>query len=293
MITIDDKKITDFTLDNKNVVKIQDETTLKVLWEKVEPVDVDYFYIENTYNGNNRVVIKKSSSSPVDNHITTLQYSRDKKNWSKTTLSSSTKSFTLLPGEKFFIRNDNGYFNCYGFNIRIHCDNDFIVGGNINTLLNYKDLENVTLTEHCFEQLFYDATKLTSASNLVLPSTTLANNCYCDLFLNCSSLTAAPALPATNLANYCYWSTFQGCTSLTSAPILPATNLKNGSYYYMFCNCSSLKSVTSYANRIDASYCLQNWMDGVASTGTFYNYGSATYPRNINGIPSGWTIVKN
>lgn len=293
MITIDDKKIIDFTLDNKNVVKIQDATTLKVLWEKVEPVVVDYFYIENIYNGNNRVVIKTSSSSPVDNHITTLQYSRDKKNWKKTTIKNGIESFKLLPGEKFFIRNDNGYFNCYGFNARIYCDNNFIVGGNINTLLNYKDLENVTLTEHCFEQLFYDAKKLTSASNLVLPSTTLATNCYSDLFLNCSSLTAAPALPATNLENYCYYRLFYGCTSLTVAPILPATILKNGSYSYMFCNCSSLKNVTSYANRIDASYCLQNWMDGVASTGTFYNYGSATYPRNINGIPSGWTIVKN
>ena len=34
MITIDNKKITDFTLDEKNVVKIQDATTLKVLWVK-------------------------------------------------------------------------------------------------------------------------------------------------------------------------------------------------------------------------------------------------------------------
>ena len=34
MITIDDKKITDFTLDNKKVVKIQDATTLKVIWVK-------------------------------------------------------------------------------------------------------------------------------------------------------------------------------------------------------------------------------------------------------------------
>lgn len=293
MITIDDKKITDIVLDDKNVVKIQDTTTLKVLWEKVEPVDVDYFYIENTYNGNNRVVIKTSSSSPVDNHITTLQYSRDKKNWSKTTLSSSTKSFTLLPGEKFFIRNDNGYFNCYGFNARIYCDNNFIVGGNINTLLNYKDLENVTLTEHCFEQLFYDATKLTSASNLVLPSTTLAANCYGDLFRDCSSLTAAPALPATKLADYCYWSTFQGCTSLTTAPVLPATYLENGSYYWMFYGCSSLKNITSYANVISAPKCLGSWMYGVSSTGTFHNLGSATYPTGVSGIPDGWTIVKS
>ena len=34
MITIDDKKITDIVLDEKNVVKIQDETTLDVIWVK-------------------------------------------------------------------------------------------------------------------------------------------------------------------------------------------------------------------------------------------------------------------
>lgn len=34
MITIDDKKITDIILDEKNVVKIQDVTTLKVIWVK-------------------------------------------------------------------------------------------------------------------------------------------------------------------------------------------------------------------------------------------------------------------
>ena len=34
MITIDDKKIIDFTLDDKNVIKIQDATTLDVIWVK-------------------------------------------------------------------------------------------------------------------------------------------------------------------------------------------------------------------------------------------------------------------
>lgn len=34
MITIDDKKITDIVLDEKNVVKIQDATTLDVIWVK-------------------------------------------------------------------------------------------------------------------------------------------------------------------------------------------------------------------------------------------------------------------
>lgn len=34
MITIDDKKITDIILDEKNVVKIQDATTLNLIWVK-------------------------------------------------------------------------------------------------------------------------------------------------------------------------------------------------------------------------------------------------------------------
>lgn len=34
MITIDDKKINDVILDDKNVVKIQDATTLDVIWVK-------------------------------------------------------------------------------------------------------------------------------------------------------------------------------------------------------------------------------------------------------------------
>ena len=34
MITIDDKKVINFTLDDKNVVKIQDATTLDVIWVK-------------------------------------------------------------------------------------------------------------------------------------------------------------------------------------------------------------------------------------------------------------------
>ena len=34
MIEIDDKKINDVILDDKNVVKIQDATTLDVIWVK-------------------------------------------------------------------------------------------------------------------------------------------------------------------------------------------------------------------------------------------------------------------
>ena len=34
MITIDDKNVNDIVLDDKNVIKIQDATTLDVIWVK-------------------------------------------------------------------------------------------------------------------------------------------------------------------------------------------------------------------------------------------------------------------
>ena len=34
MITIDAKNVIDIVIDNKNVIKIQDETTLDVIWVK-------------------------------------------------------------------------------------------------------------------------------------------------------------------------------------------------------------------------------------------------------------------
>ena len=354
MITIDDKKITDFTLDDKNVVKIQDATTLKVLWEKVEPTppENEYFYIENTYNGNNTITLTTTKyETPSSNYSTTVEYSKDKENWTKLTFSTSTpKTISMSNGERVYFRNDNGKFNYTDGNnwyyTTFTATNSHIVGGNILSLLKYTDMETFTLTkEGCLEKLFKGDESLTDSRNLIfpnttsswcysdmfgncrnmitspltLPATTLKDYCYNDMFLNCNkltttpnilattlaeecysgmfvrctSLTSAPALPITTLVDSCYSNMFFECTALTSAPELPATILASGCYQGMFYGCSSLKNVTSYADNIDASYCLESWLYGVAESGTFYNYGSASYPRGRDGIPSGWTIVKN
>ena len=57
-IVIDDKKITDINISNKNVQKIVDELTGKIIFEKTKPVSNEYFYIENTYNGSNTISLK-------------------------------------------------------------------------------------------------------------------------------------------------------------------------------------------------------------------------------------------
>ena len=131
--------------------------------------------------------------------------------------------------------------------------------------------------------MFDGCTKLTTAP--VLPATTLAYECYSYMFQGCTKLTTAPVLPATSLASSCYQYMFKGCTSLTTSPVLPATTLISNCYRYMFLDCTSLNNVTSYADSIgDGVEYTFNWLYNVATTGTFYNYGSATYTIDVSGI---------
>ena len=299
-IVIDDKKITDINISNKNVQKIVDILTNKIIFEKTKPVSNEYFYIENTYNGGNTISLKTTigSGNITGSHATQLQYSKDKETWTTITLSGTNK-ILMLSGERVYFRNDSGSFNWYNnrnlrdrFYTQIKCSNNHKVGGNINSLLDYNNY-NVAITPYCFYMLFYGNKYLTDASELIFSKTSLAEYCYQYMFYNCTTLTSAPKLPSTTLADYCYQFMFRDCASLTTAPELPATTLADNCYGNMFQGCVSLNSITVYANDISALYCTTDWLSNVASSGTFYNYGSATYPTGADGIPTGWTEVKN
>ena len=112
------------------------------------------------------------------------------------------------------------------------------------------------------------------------------------MFKGCTSLENAPELSATTLAQYCYNGMFWGCTSLKDAPALPATTLAYSCYSDMFLECTSLEKITMLATDISATYCLDDWVKGVAATGTFTKASSmTTLPTGDSGIPSGWTVV--
>ena len=323
----------------------------------------EYFYIENKYNGTNKIYLKTQTSyskPDTGEFAKTIQYSKDKKTWTTidlnyeytvggsplTTVTNLTLS--LNKGEKVYFRNDNGYF-CYMGSVGRHShmfssDENIKVGGNIKSLLNYKDMNGTKLKKGCFNNMFSGAEYLSDAKNLilndtnlaescyhslfegcyaltntpVLPATTLARKCYLQMFKN-TAITTAPKLPATKLAPYCYKNLFENCYSLTSASELPATTMVEGcyqgmfgscthlttaptlpakklakySYRYMFNACLRLNSITSYANDISATDCTYWWLEDAASSGTFHNLGTATYSRDSNGIPSGWTIVNS
>ena len=319
-------KNTTIKLGDRNIVKIKIGDS--VIWEKkTEPVDeTNYFYIENTYDGGNTITFNtyKSNTPPSNSkYAKKIEYSTDKRNWNTLTFNTSTpQTITIESGEKLYLRNDSGGFNYYNFikyYTNISASQNFVIGGNINTLINYNDADNVSLKGDygCFYNLFYNAKYITDASNLIIPSTnitesycremfsgctslqnaptlsatTLGKHCYNQMFSGCSKLTTAPELPATKLASYCYNEMFSSCTSLVNAPTLPATTLVPNCYYYMFGDCSKLNSITVHAGDISASDCTNRWLYKVASSGTFNNLGFAPFKTGSSGIPNGWTEV--
>lgn len=120
------------------------------------------------------------------------------------------------------------------------------------------------------------------------------NNAFTALFAGSTNLidTVNLQLPATTLSSRCYQSMFYDCSSLTTAPILPATTLAEVCYDWMFNGCSKLNNITMLATDISAEYCLNEWVSGVASTGTFVKHPDMTsLPTGESGIPEGWTVV--
>ena len=151
------------------------------------------------------------------------------------------------------------------------------------------ELPATTLVDNCYCAMFEGCTSLTTAPEL--PATTLANGCYSNMFYGCKSLTTAPELPATTLANSCYSDMFKSCTSLTTAPELTATTLAYSCYARMFYGCTSLSTITCLAIDISASYCTENWVNGVADIGTFKKHSNmSSWTTGVNGIPSGWAV---
>lgn len=147
--------------------------------------------------------------------------------------------------------------------------------GNVMSLLFYNDAASATSLigfDYAFRRLFMNCTTIKSVSSSFTPATTLTSSCYEDMF--------------------------QGCTGLTSAPTLPATTLADLCYNRMFEICTNLKHIKMLATDISAMNCLNNWVYGVSSTGTFIKSKDATWnttPGALgnDGVPAGWTVVND
>jgi len=163
--------------------------------------------------------------------------------------------------------------------------------GNAMSLIGGDDFSG--LTSFAKDWAFHDllnTTNVVSAKNLILPATTLRQCCYRAMFAHAKQLVEAPELPATTLANsgYCYM--FQDCTVLQKAPDLLAENIVGGCYIGMFHSARTLNYIKCTATSGVTSGNTKEWVRGVASSGTFIKAKSATWLRDINGIPTEWIV---
>ena len=293
-------KNTTIRLGNRNIVKVKLGDS--VIWQK-EP---DYLYIQNTYAGGNTISVKQTITGSPDSSLyaKTLQYSKDKTNWSTITLSSTAYTITLNKGEKVYFRGNEGVFNYYANDGAIKTITNILgtqthtIGGNINTLVNYITPNNLTLPQGVFAELFQNNTTITSAENLILPPSsdgslptfayylmfsgcsalitspseipaTKQGHASCSkMFLDCTQLKTPPALKSTILGNYCFTSIFKNCTSLISAPELPALTLTPNCYQSAFEGCTSLKVAPQLPATVLANYCYQALFKGCSALTT-------------------------
>ena len=169
-------------------------------------------------------------------------------------------------------------------------------------------------------------TTLISAENLVLPATTLKNECYNGMFRGCVNLKYSPKeLPALTLETGVYSSMFDECHNLettpdimatgstdstsqqcrrmfriqntsvnpklTTAPVLRVSYLRDQFYEEMFKGQKNLNYIKCLAKDFTTNKCLNNWVNGVASTGTFVKLSSANWGNcGSSKIPCNWTV---
>ena len=233
---------------------------------------------------------------------TTIQISTDGgKTWTNKTSSSSSNGGTLLAtitkGQCLQIKGTN---NTYDYNsgtiynqLKISSVDNYICG-NILSLIygdNYVNNDRLPNDYRTFRYFFQQSYYTLSAENLILPSN-VTSYCYSHFFASCSRLKIAPQLPKNTTTNYCYEYMFQGCTNLKKAPDIICNRLSSYSCYYMFYNCTALQYLKCTATSVSNTNCTTNWLNGVASSGTFVkNSSMSSWATGVSGIPSGWTVV--
>jgi hypothetical protein len=184
-------------------------------------------------------------------------------------------------------------------------DGKLAASGNVMSLLGFSE----ACKPYCFKFLFSEA-ELTTVP--LIPATSLANFCYLGMFAGATldavpelpatvmaegcyqrmfehaKLSTTPLLPATKLAKACYSDMFQG-SNITNV-VLPAKVLAEGCYNGMFKGCDKLTEIAVHFTAwVEGA--TEDWVQNVASKGTFYKPAALPEIRGTSYIPAGWDIA--
>ena len=227
----------------------------------------NYFYVqdESGLGGN---VSFGTRGGPAIN----IEISTDMETWTSYPEISSSTQIPLPAGGKLYMRGSNTKFSTGAINYHryLQCNVNHSVGGDIAFLL--EPTGNPTTVDYlCFGGLFGPTyipnTNLVDARNLIISDKVHIGEGFRRMFYGCSNLVKGPK-------------------------ILINQALLTRELQEMFYGCTSLNELTCLATNVSANYCTTSWMQGTSAAGTFHKAASmTTWPRNNNGIPSGWTVV--
>lgn len=176
-----------------------------------------------------------------------IQYSLDNgETWETITSNTNPTPISVTTGNIVKFIGDNGnYAESSTTYTYFDTTCQFNVYGNIMSLIDSDDyiFKKTLSDDYTFDGLFRGCSGLINAENLILPATTLSQSCYENMFYECTNLVTAPELPAKILRSACYYQMFYNCESLAKCPELPATVLAKDCYYFMFRFCHSLKNI--------------------------------------------------
>ena len=201
----------------------------------------------------------------------TIEYEiNDSGNWVSLASSTGGAYIEVSAGDKVKVRGNltgTGYEDYYSYFLT---DVNFKLRGNIMSLIDSTGFATATTISSygALQHLFENNTGLTDAGDVLIPVTSYASNSMQYMFKGCTNLIRAPYIyETTSLRVNCCRGMFSGCSSLNYIKCLFNTTYNPG------------------------DSCTQNWVDGVAQTGTFVKNASMTsWTEGISGIPTGWAV---
>ena len=170
---------------------------------------------------------------------------------------------------------------------------------NCTNLTNIPELPAQTLKDYCYSNMFSGCTKLTKTGNVSWTNT--ASRCCEYMFMDCTGLINVSDTifsDNVNLTRECYWGMFQDCTNIYTVRILKKVlpDSADSCFGRMFAGCSKLSEIVYYCDNLGGVSNTEinhtfKWVDGVSSTGTWYNANQQTFANMSDSeIPNGWVI---
>lgn len=241
------------------------------------------------------------TSQGTPTNVISLQTSTDGVSWSAYTPGTSIPLdnvgdkvyFAATEGieNTSFFTNDYNYFHFAG-------TGKHSASGILQSVLKHDCTQRAVPQNGC-AYLFCKDSALVDASELDIYATSLTHSSYNCLFRECTNLLSGPAELSTDLLSgtYAYSGLFYGCSNLVKAPVITNifANMATGvdrTFNAAFYGCPKLAELeVHFTTWTNTTFQFNDWMEYVASTGTFKCPAALPDEYGSRRIPYNWTRV--